>query len=348
MMYNHQDVPAARIPLPIRKAQGPCSPRTIPDVAEEVTVAIAAGAGPPIALKLVSDSPHLIRFFRENWAETAAADADGRIVALARPPEAYGAPPGLTGSRWFSREERTVWIYGSEYYGNVKITVRGLCSVLASPPSIFLHGCMLGVDNCGLVLIGASGAGKTTVTAALGRESGKPVKIVNDDWGALDVRSQTAVFTGEKALHMKYRSVRAMAPTLRLDPEQFASENYQGDPEDPHARLLISRERAFGRDGVADRARIDKVVLLSRSNASRPSFRKLDKRDVQTIAQGSYSAFYRREEPFHNGSLFLTDEALSARYRSDFECLFESLPCFLVENAGDPRAVAELVLRLPD
>jgi hypothetical protein len=195
--------------------------------------------------------------------------------------------------------------------------------------------------------MGASGAGKTTITAALKRELGLPLRIVNDDWGVLNIPSSIASYTGEKALHMKYRSVRAVAPGVDPNPSRFASENFEGDVDDPHARLLIAREMVFGDGGVADQTKIDRVVLLSRSEDSRPTFRRIGPADIPNIEAGSYSSFYRREEPFFNGSLFLTDGAQIDRCRQDFERLADTIPFFLVENGGEPEGVAEMILRLP-
>ncbi|HEX8125190.1 MAG TPA: hypothetical protein VF548_06375 [Allosphingosinicella sp.] len=346
-MYNHLDPPASRLPLPIRLWQSNNAPACHLRGAEERTVCVAAGNGRALSLRLISDSSHLLRFFEGNWSSETVREPEATIVALKGQAAAYGLSGRLDGSRWYSPSIRAVWMYGSEYYGNLKITVRGLCSELAAPDDMFIHGCAMSAGNLGLLLMGASGAGKTTITAALHHELGASLRIVNDDWGVLNIPSAIASYTGEKALHMKYRSVRAVAPAVEPDPSRFASENFGGDVDDPHARLLIPRERVFGEVGVADQTKIDRVVLLARSNVSRPSFRRIGPANIPDIEAGAYSSFYRREEPFFNGSLFLTDSAQIDRCRREFERLASTIPFFLVENGGEPQAVAEMILHLP-
>lgn len=347
MMYNHLNPLAERTPLPIRLAAPCCARLKVPEDMESRTITIVAGHGRTLSLKLNSDSPHLLRFFEGNWRCEEGAKPQATIFALRREARAYGLPSTLDGWRWYSPQDRIVWMFGSEYYGNLKITVRGLCSELAGFNDMFIHGCAMAANDVGLLLMGASGAGKTTITAALRGSLGVPLRIVNDDWGVLNLESANASYTGESALHMKYRSVRAVTPEIDLHPSRFPSENFEGDCDDPHARLLITRESVFGETGVADRARIDRVVLLTRSSESKPSYRRLSPGDGPAIAAGAYSAFYRREEPFFNGSLFLTDPVQRDRWRREFEQLAETIPFYWVENGGDPSRVAELLMKLP-
>jgi hypothetical protein len=313
-----------------------------------VAAAIATGGKRPLIIKLVSDSSHLVTFFRGNWQ--AAADdlePDAIIYAMRGPPESYGVQTDGGSGRVFLRGTNTVCIYGSEYYGNLKITVRGLCSELGSRDQVFVHGCSLSVESVGILLLGASGAGKTTITAALRRRFGPDVKTVNDDWGPVRVADATAVYTGETALHMKYRSVRAIAPQLSLSPILYPSENFEGDPDNPHARLLIPRETVFGQGQVASSVAIDKAVLLVRSEGAQPGFRRISAADLASISASSYSSFYDRPEPFFNGSLFLTTDECRERHEDDFARLLNRIPLYSVANAGDPERVAELIMELP-
>src|SRR4051812_7862295 len=114
MNYNHHDEPASRLPLPIRIAGPHCAPSNVPHDAEARTISIVAGKERALSLRLVSDSPHLLRFFEGNWSLDGGREPQATIVALKRGAATYGLSSSLDSSRWYSPHARTVWIYGSE------------------------------------------------------------------------------------------------------------------------------------------------------------------------------------------------------------------------------------------
>lgn len=309
-------------------------------------VAISDGA---VALKLHSDSTHLRTFFSRNFGRTACEPAtpiaEAAIIALSKPTHP-GLPALRSGHRYIDRDRSLIVSLGSEYYGNVKVSVRGLCSSAVARRGRgggFIHGASMAIGNTGLVISGVSGAGKTTLTRALMSLRPGTVRIINDDWGWADQDSGKIAFTGEPHLHMKYRSVQAVAPELGPSPSNYLSENFEGDTNDPHARLLIARHEVFA-GAVCDMCDFSAFVVVTRDASKPPQVRALDSRDIDLLEAAEYSEFYGRHERFMDGSLLLVDNQDCRRERERFARLLDKVPSMLVNNTGFPDAVAEQVL----
>jgi len=320
------------MPLPVKQrnllSESPPSAKYI-----EKQTSIPTPVGKRIAIRLCTDSEHLAKFFAMNWpANILPEKSDATIIALKESPVSYGLSPDFQGSRWFCSKTNQVWMFGNEFYGNIKITVRGLCSEIAPLNQMFMHGCSLSIDGHGVVLSGTSGAGKTTLTTALRQMLGKRAQIVNDDWGICSLADGRLQFTGEPYLHMKYPSVHALAPDLEISPLTHLSENFNGDLNDPRARLLIAAQQVFGRNGLANQVKLHLFVVVIRDPDAPAGARYLSERDVTLIKQGKYSRFYDRTEWFLNGSLFITDKSRQEREISRHKLLLEKFPCVIINN----------------
>jgi hypothetical protein len=341
----HVDPPEHRLPLPlVESVRRPAI--ALADLPFDHCAAIRASRDRWIYVRLLTDSQHLSSFFVGQWGSVACTKPDATIFALARRPEHYGTDPGFSDQRTWLRHEREVWQFGTEYYGTIKVSIRGICSELARDGELFLHGCALQVGAAGVALSGVSGSGKTTLTAAL-RALGNPrALVVNDDWGALSLSERSMLYTGERSLHMKYRSVVALRPDLEADPRRFASENYDGDSTNPHARLLAAREDVFGPDGIADEVPLSAYVVVFRNPEEPSLIRPLRAEDLSRIEAGEYSAFYQRHERFLDGSLFLPSPSDVARHRDKLKYLLSSIPAWMVNNAGSPSETARQIVNV--
>lgn len=351
-MTMHIDPPSERRPLPLVELAG-LDDLVCPIVSqmEGVSGTVLDGSG-CVRITLYSDSPHLRRFFAANWGGASHGSPitrEATIVALRG--QAKAVPPQLKpGVRYVNPERTTITSLGSEYYGNIKVSVRGLCSAAACATGKggFLHGAALSVDGIGLVIGGTSGAGKTTTMKALfGVIPDDVVHVVNDDWGWADHGGGLLKFTGEPHLHMKFRSVRAIAPHLEISPRMYLSENYSDDPEDAHGRLLISRQTVFN-NLVADVAPFRAYIVLLRDH-NQPFFvRHLEPDDVKLLEAAEYSAFYDRNERFLDGSLLLCNEADVQKERERFRRLLMQTPSIVINNVATPAKAAGAVKDLID
>ena len=302
-------------------------------------------------ISLKTDSPHLRKFFTQNWAQADLSEpVDAEIIALRGDSAHYGLDSSLDGVRSYYRNQQKILFLAHEAYANLKITVRGLCSQLAVPDVLWMHGCSLAIDmgagDEGLMLLGRSGGGKTTITATLRQMLGKnKVRVINDDWGAVSMSDGRCMYTGENALHMKYISVNAHDPTICPSPSSFPSEHFSADPTDPLPRMLIKRSRVFGPEGIADSCQLAAIVLLRRAAGIRPGIGSLDNDAVRTIEEGEYSEYYDSTEQFFNGSLFTAEARDLARHRSLYGDLLNLIKVVELGNVELPETVAGKLLR---
>ena len=102
--------------------------------------------GGGIVLAFVSDSALLSRMFAANWASAGAGqEPDATLYALARPAFGYGLDRRWDGARWWSRDQKTMTVFGFGLYRLAKVCVRGICSAVSGDDIVFMHGCALSV-----------------------------------------------------------------------------------------------------------------------------------------------------------------------------------------------------------
>jgi hypothetical protein len=326
-------------------------PERLAEFAQRIVARIKYPGG-AVRIALVTDSPHLAEFFRLNWLpeDDAGALPDATIVAMRASARAYRLQfRALDHVRWFDRDERCVVQFGNESYTNLKVTVRGLVSWLGLNHIVWVHGCSMLLEHQGVsrgvIVVGRSGAGKTTLTAALRRRLPGAVQIVNDDWGPVSMLSNEIGFTGEQRLHMKYMSVATLRPDLEVTPVTHPSEHYHGDRFDPLPRLLISPSEVFGYDGLSMGGQLARIILLRRGSFVRPGTRDIHLESaVQEFERGEFSEYYSAAERFFNGSLFLHDDDALEVQRTLYRRLFEKFPPVAIGNCDDIEGVADEVL----
>jgi hypothetical protein len=341
--YNHCDPLEKQIPLPI-KLRDLSDQVLVPSNLLHLRVSIPTASADRIIIELNTDSLHLAEFFSKNWLQdTTISEPSAKILALKEDAQFYGFSDDFNHSRWYCPSSKQVWMFGTEFYGNLKITVRGLCSELAPFEEMFLHGCSLSIDGYGLVLSGISGAGKTTITAALRSTLGSSVKIINDDWGSFSLNNGTLRSTEEPYLHMKYPSVNRLAPALPINPTLYFSENFSGEVENPRARLLIQPSEVFGVQNIQRETSLKLFVMVVRNTTEPVSYRRFYPQEMSILEGGQYSGFYKRTEWFLNGSLFLVDEIRRERTRKQHHTLLTHFPCIIINNSGDANECANLI-----
>jgi D-inositol-3-phosphate glycosyltransferase len=293
------------------------------------------GSHRTIGVRVVSDNERLLSWYAANWPPAPPDNVAATIYAMTGTPADYGVQADHHHRLWDAGQS-AVALFECDSYAIVKVTVRGVCSAVRSDAELFAHGCAFEVthlatgDVRGVLLIGGSGAGKTTLVSALMADPEYRVRIVNDDWGVIDLDDATARFTGERTLHMKARSVLSFAPQQRRALSTIPTEG-SSDPDDAGMRVLIEPATVFGDDGTADEVRLTDLVVLSRG-ASDSGATPDDL--LAALEAGAYSEYYQRAESFFNGSLILTSDAARDRERHAFAALMTRLRTSWLWNQG--------------
>jgi hypothetical protein len=345
--YNHRSDAVARAPLPFLRTE--YTPRDDFSTGEWTTLytQVPRADDAPVMVRLDTDSEHAALFFSLNWQTQrapSANDCDVRVVVRKHRAAHYGLPGVYDTAIMLDQGGRTAFITGSEYYTKLKTSLRVLCSVTAPPDQIYLYGCSVDIDGHGVLICGQSGTGKTTLVIALRQILGNRVRVVNDDWGPLSLRDFRTVYTGERHLHMKYRSVALLAPEFPTSPAHFPSECFSGNGSQPQARLLIERERAFGHSGVCDSTIVQQLWLLSRNDASAPFFRRLTQRDVSLFEQMPPTNGRDVQAGFINGAFLPADGPATDLQHMAHLKLLASGRVFLVNSFGDVNHVASQLI----
>ena len=297
-----------------------------------------------IVLALVCDDARLSRMFAANWARAGAGQQpDATLYALARPACGYGLDDRWDRARWWSPEHKVMVVFGFGSYRLAKVCVRGICSAVTGDDMVFVHGCAMslgaGPDRRGVVIIGSSGAGKTTLVAGLLRHREYSVSVLNDDWGAVSLRGGDSVSTGEPMLHMKAGSVLALRPGFFAS---AAAGSYRRDLSEPDraARMLVAPHSVYGRAWSTAATVVNHVAVVVRESADwRPPGRQAEA--VRALESDADTTLIHHHEAFFNGSLILMTEQDKLREERRYRQLLDRTTVSWINNCSTPDALVD-------
>ena len=302
-----------------------------------------------IVVAFVSDSALLSRMFAENWAQAEAGqEPDATLYALAQPAASYGLDGAWDGARWWSRDGKTMVVFGFGEYRLAKVCIRGICSAVSGDDVLFVHGCALSLDTGrgprGIIITGGSGAGKTTLVARLLARAEYPVTVLNDDWGAVSLSSGDLVNTGERMLHMKSSSVLALRPGF-FTSAPLGSYSYDLSEPDRTTRLLVAPESVYGARWNAAAAVVEHVAVIVREPPGKmpPGGVPPGQQGhaVRMLKSGGYPEFRHHHEAFFNGSLILRTADDELREERRYRRLLDRATVSWINNCGTPETLVD-------
>ena len=298
--------------------------------------------GGRIVIAFLSDSARLSRMFAANWAQAETdQEPDATLCALARPARSYGLDGCWDEARWWSRDQKAMVVFGLGSYRLVKVCVRGICSAVSRDGILFMHGCAVSVGAAdrkrGVVIIGSSGAGKTTLVAGLLRHPEYSLAVLNDDWGAISLSSGDSVSTGERMLHMKSSSVLALRPGFF---SSAAADSYSRDLSEPDraARILVSPESVYGMAWSTSAMAVEHVAVVVREPPGWLSPSREGEAVGELESEGDVGSAHHHEA-FFNGSLILTARGEKLREEWRYRQLIDRTTVSWINNCGTPEAL---------
>lgn len=269
-----------------------------------------------VTVEFWGNSQHQYDFWRLNWNEAKeSSDTDAMIYS------ALGIE-GLEPSAFYCPETHESLFFNTEYYGQCKSWALGMAAAVLEQTrnTHSIHGACVEVDGKGVIIVAPTGTGKTTQAFKL-LESPKG-KIVGDDWVYIDHDEGARIghLLGrqpEKSLYMRTES-QLNKPSLRKIFDLAKCENVVTNKAKceftkgstgckltdgkcvfdaglhwcyyafGNSRALVPRERVFGREKVANEARIRLLVLLRRDETSPPEVRLDANEMVRVLRKGEY------------------------------------------------------------
>jgi hypothetical protein len=138
-----------------------------------------------IRVRAITNSQHLIEFWRQNWYDPAewtkttgvSAPDDPRIVVYA-----LGGVRDESEAAYYSRATNTIIFFNTSYYGQLKSWVLGAVGrVLAADYGIHsIHGACVERGGDGILYIAPTGTGKST--SSYGLMTYSDTRFHSDDW----------------------------------------------------------------------------------------------------------------------------------------------------------------------
>jgi len=269
-----------------------------------------------VNIEFQGNSKHQYDFWTLNWNEApAATPVHSRIIS------AIGVE-GFEPSAFYCPETQESLFFNTEYYGQCKSWALGMAAAILETTrnTHSIHGACVDVGGKGVIIVAPTGTGKTTQAFKLmERPEGR---IVGDDWVNIDHTEgeRLGCLIGkqpEKSLYMRTET-QLNKPWLRKIFDKSKCENVviskknceftQGPTgckltnqrcvfDDGYqwcyyafgnSRALVPREHLFGKEKVADEAKIRLLVLLRRDEKSPAEVKLNSDEAIQVLRKGEY------------------------------------------------------------
>lgn len=276
-----------------------------------------------IGLSIHTEDERLLKMVSLNWgADDSSALKELNLYIDSEGRSAYSIER-LQGDSWLCK--------GVYHYSSLKVAIRGILSDAEIQDTIFIHGCsfelQMGNNRRGVALIGASGAGKTTLVSGLVNEEGMNFGIVNDDWGAMNISEKIAVSTEENYLHMKLKSAESIQPCFTKESMIMLEEYRDG------MRGFTAPDKVY--PYRITHTKIFFWIILIRDIKEQHYYKKIGIDEaIDIIINGSFSPFYNRKERFMNGALILDSEEKIEYHKQILHCALENTKLILINNTG--------------
>ncbi len=274
-------------------------------------------------IKLLSDDHALRDTWQENfYSMSQNIRSHGRMFVFRDP----GYQPDTV---LYDPQSKTAFLFNFSYYGWIKSLALSLAGdILEDEHDIFsVHGACVDIGGRGLCLVGAPGAGKTTHTYGLLKDS--HTRIVSDDWFFSRVFGpEILAYGSEKNFY------------IRQDLETIWKEfgglvkagEYDGD-----GRAVADIRWVIGKGRILPMTTLKTVIVLKRDQA--------DPDTVQSLNQDTALALFSRNDYF-NPHLLVSNPyktMIRTQYLAD---LLGRTTIYEVNTTGTPEETQRMIRSL--
>jgi hypothetical protein len=230
---------------------------------------------------------------------------------------------------YYDPQSKTCFLFNMDYYGWIKslaLSVAG--DVLEDEHNIYsVHGACLDVEGKGLCILGGSGAGKTTHTYGLLRDT--RVRAVSDDWFYARVYGDDILAYGSE----KNFYIRADLADIW---KEFSG-LLQKATFDSKDRAVVDLRWVIGKGRILPLTTLDVMILLKRDREDKDTVRKLEAAEALDLLEGN---------DYFNPHLLVKND-FKLRLRSGFfRALLARTGAYVVNTTGTPEESQGLIRKI--
>jgi len=274
-------------------------------------------------IKLLTDR----REVRDRWSEnlynmSQNIRSHGRLYVFNDPHEGNN-------QIYYDPQSKTAFLLNLQYYGWIKslaLSVAG--DMLEDEHAIFsVHGACIDTGCEGVCILGSSGAGKTTQTYGLLRET--KIRVVSDDWFFVRVFGRDILAYGSEKNFYIRADLATVWPEFR---DLVAHAEFDAD-----GRAVVDLRWIVGKGRILPLTTLRTLVLLKRDPSDARIVNAIDQDEAMKILQ---------KESFFNPHFLVQNEFKTAVRTSFFRDLLARTTAFVVNTTGTPEESQNVIRRL--
>ncbi len=222
---------------------------------------------------------------------------------------------------------RSAFLWNSDYYGYVKSMALAVAGDILEDVHRFysVHGACIDYKGEGLALIGASGAGKTTLSLGILLE--KRARIISDDWFYVRFQGGEAVaMSSEKNVYMREIEEDFGALKSLRDRASFDNNN----------RAVVNLKNAFSGAKIRDRTTLANFMFLKRDPKDKSLIKAVEADEMLS---------YMVENNFFNPHLLVRDERKQRLRKRFLKHLFKKVNLYVINTIATPKKTVDLLLK---
>lgn len=220
---------------------------------------------------------------------------------------------------YYDPQSKTCFLFNFDYYGWIKslaLSVAG--DILEDEHNIYsVHGACLDIRGTGLCMLGGSGAGKTTHTYGLLRDS--RVRVVSDDWFFTRVYGDDILAYGSE----KNFYIRADLGDIWKEFSWLVDKAVF----DQAGRAVVDLRWVIGKGRILPMSTLEKVIILKRDSEDKETLRHLDAEEALGILE---------KNEYFNPHLLVKDDFKRKIRSKFFRELLSSTSVYEVNTTGTP------------